>query len=178
MGAGASIESDVVSEVEARALVGERRWDQAAFDAKKDADGNVSAADLRAAIAAAVASRGDQGEALAAYYYQIEDEEQDEDEDEKRAVIVDFLLSTEHCATEDEATAKCTELFALLSSGDAPAQAAAEPLKKLAAATNLADAGGDSGNIFREADDSGLGGRLIDISEAIETRKKRKAPMI
>ena len=99
----------------------------------------------------------------------------DESEEEMKAAVTDFLVSTEHCADEDEATVKVTELFASLSAATPtdPETLHAE-LRILDATVNMA-ASADDERLFREKDDSGLGGRLVGIDEALSTRKKRKA---
>ena len=99
----------------------------------------------------------------------------DEEEAEKAEALTGFLVDSQLWSTEEEATAKCTELLDLLRpptkaveiSDDAPAV-------KLMDAPLKLDEGDDVGNIFKE-DESGLGGRLVDIGEAVDTRKKRKA---
>lgn len=87
-----------------------------------------------------------------------------------------FLVSCEYCASEEAAAAKADELLVALRPpavdvADAAAPSA-EPLKILSKSTSLAE--GES-KLFREADDSGLGGRLVDLGEALGDRKKRKA---
>ena len=98
----------------------------------------------------------------------------DESEEEMKAAVTDFLVSTEHCADEDQVTLKVTELFASLSAATPtdPATLDAE-LRVLDATVSLSASADD--RLFREKDDSGLGGRLVGIDEALSTRKKRKA---
>ena len=99
----------------------------------------------------------------------------DETEEEMREAVGEFLLSTGHCDSEDAAMAQVRELFASLTAAtpSEPAQLQAE-LKILDATVNMA-ASADDAKLFRDKDDSGLGGRLVDIDEALSTRKKRKA---
>ena len=74
----------------------------------------------------------------------------DETEEEMKAAVTEFLVSTEHCADEEEATAKVTELFASL-----PAATPADPetlqteLRILDATVNMA-ALTDDAKLFRE----------------------------
>uniref|UniRef100_A0A7S3TKC4 ABC transporter domain-containing protein n=1 Tax=Emiliania huxleyi TaxID=2903 RepID=A0A7S3TKC4_EMIHU len=103
--------------------------------------------------------------------------EGDEEQEAMEATVAEFLLSTEHVATEEEATAKCRELFAALScagAADAAETAAApEPeLKVLEQKTSIAES--DS-HLFRDVSKDELGGRLVDLDEALEVRRKRKA---
>mmetsp|Transcript_4739 Transcript_4739/g.15387 ORF Transcript_4739/g.15387 Transcript_4739/m.15387 type:complete len:578 (-) Transcript_4739:131-1864(-) len=103
--------------------------------------------------------------------------EGDEEQEAMEATVAEFLLSTEHVATEEEATAKCRELFAALScagAADAAETAAApEPeLKALEQKTSIAES--DS-HLFRDVSKDELGGRLVDLDEALEVRRKRKA---
>ena len=73
----------------------------------------------------------------------------DESEEEMKAAVSDFLVSTEHCADEDAAMVKVTELFASLSAatpGD-PATLNAE-LRILDATVSLAASADDK--LFRE----------------------------
>ena len=101
--------------------------------------------------------------------------EGDEEQEEIEGPLADFLMSCEHCGTEEEAAAKCAEIFAALNIGGSSSAAKdvsdAAP-KLLASKTSMAD--GDA-KLFRAEDDSGLGGKLVDISEALDNRKKRKA---
>ena len=99
--------------------------------------------------------------------------EGDEDQETMEVAVAEFLLSCEHCATEDEATTKCRELFAALSSvGMAdPSPADSSVPRMLESKTSLAE---QDAALFREGDDSGLGGRLVDLDEALDSRKKRK----
>ena len=102
--------------------------------------------------------------------------EGDESDDDKSEALSSFLISCEHCATEEQATATCSELMAALKPpsvdvSDAAEEASAAPLKLLSAPTSLADS---DAKLFGE-DESGLGGRLVAIDEAVDTRKKRKA---
>ncbi|KAL1508734.1 hypothetical protein AB1Y20_004829 [Prymnesium parvum] len=95
----------------------------------------------------------------------------EEDQETMRATLAAFLLSCDHCASEDEAVAKCAELFAALH----PAEEAAAPapqLRVLDKKTSLADA---DAHLFRDKAADQLGGRLVGLDEALETRKKRKA---
>ena len=59
--------------------------------------------------------------------------EGDEEQEAMEATVAEFLLSTEHVATEEEATAKCRELFAALSCAGAAdaAETAAAPEPEL-----------------------------------------------
>ena len=101
--------------------------------------------------------------------------EGDEDKDEMRDAVVQFLVSCECCPDDDAALAKCTELFAALGKFESnvePVDVSDAPLKLLSKTTTMADS---DNKLFREADDSGLGGRLVDIDEALDSRKKRKA---
>ncbi len=99
----------------------------------------------------------------------------DETEEEMKAAVTEFLVSTEHCADEDEATAKVTELFASLTAATpADPETLQTELRILDATVNMA-ALTDDAKLFREKDDSGLGGRLVGIDEALTVRKKRKA---
>jgi len=104
--------------------------------------------------------------------------EGDETEDEKSEAISSFLLSCEHCSSDEEAAAKCADLLAALKPplsavdiSDTPAADGSAPLKLLSAPTSMA--AGDA-KLFESEDTSGLGGRLVDISEALDSRKKRK----
>ena len=99
--------------------------------------------------------------------------EGDETEEEMKEAISEFLLSTGDCADEDAATAKVTELFASLSAATPDDPATLQTELKILDATVKMSAGDE--RLFREKDDSGLGGRLVDIDEALSTRKKRKA---
>ena len=103
--------------------------------------------------------------------------EGDEDEDEKSEALSGFLMSCDYCKSEEEASAKCADLLTALRpsvdvSDAAAAEADAAPLRLLGEKMSLADT--DS-KLFRAEDDSGLGGRLVDIDEALKGRKKRKA---
>ena len=73
----------------------------------------------------------------------------DESEEEMKAAVTDFLVSTEHCADEDEATIKVTELFASLSAATPtdPATLNAE-LRILDSTVSLAASADDK--LFRE----------------------------
>lgn len=102
--------------------------------------------------------------------------EGDEDEDEKREALEGFLVSCEHCSTEDEAAAKTKELLTALRPPavdvvDAPAADDADVPKLLSKATSLAES---DASLFA-GDQSGLGGRLVSMDEALGDRKKRKA---
>ena len=101
--------------------------------------------------------------------------EGDEELEEMQEAVTAFLISCEHCADEGSAIAKCTELFGELGlTGAAPAAPESdEPLKLLSKTTTMAE---DAGKLFR-GDESGLGGKLVDISEALDDRKKRKAAL-
>ena len=99
--------------------------------------------------------------------------EGDESEEEMKEAISEFLLSTGDCADEDAATAKVTELFASLSAATPDDAETLQSELKILDATVKMSAGDE--HLFREKDDSGLGGRLVDIDEALTTRKKRKA---
>ena len=109
------------------------------------------------------------------FSYVVDMLEGDEDDAEKAEALAGFLLSCEFCSSEEEATVKCTELLKALKPFDVSAgeSAPAEPaVRLLDAPTSLQD--GDA-KLFRTEDDSGLGGRLVDIDEALGDRKKRKA---
>jgi len=73
----------------------------------------------------------------------------DESEEEMKAAVSDFLVSTEHCADEDAAMVKVTELFASLSAATPadPATLNAE-LRILDATVSLAASADDK--LFRE----------------------------
>ena len=73
----------------------------------------------------------------------------DESEEEMKAAVRDFLVSTEHCADEDAAMVKVTELFASLSAATPadPATLNAE-LRILDATVSLAASADDK--LFRE----------------------------
>ena len=102
--------------------------------------------------------------------------EGDEDEDEKREALSAFLVSCDHCSTEEEAVAKTEELLTAIRPAtsvdvsDATATDDSVP-KLLAKTTTFAET---DESLF-SGDQSGLGGRLVDIDEALNTRKKRKA---
>ena len=99
----------------------------------------------------------------------------DEEEAEKAEALTGFLVDSQLWSTEEEATAKCTELLDLLRPPTKAVEISDEaPAVKLMDAPLKLDEGDDVGNIFKE-DESGLGGRLVDIGEAVDTRKKRKA---
>ena len=103
--------------------------------------------------------------------------EGDEEEQDMREAVHAFILSCGLCATEGAATAKVGELFSSLrsTSDERADNASSEALPKLLSSkTSLAD---QDAKLFREEDDSGLGGRLVDISEALTNRKKRKAEL-
>ena len=73
----------------------------------------------------------------------------DESEEEMKAAVTDFLVSTEHCADEDQVTLKVTELFASLSAATPtdPATLNAE-LRILDSTVSLAASADD--RLFRE----------------------------
>ena len=73
----------------------------------------------------------------------------DESEEKMKAVVAEFLVSTEHCADEDAAMVKVTELFASLSAATPadPATLNAE-LRILDATVSLAASADDK--LFRE----------------------------
>ena len=96
----------------------------------------------------------------------------DEEPEEMEAAVSDFLLSCEYCSSEEAALAKCKELFAELGVNKKVVDVSDSLPKMLASKTSMADA---DQHLFREKDDSGLGGRLVDIDEALNKRKKRKA---
>ena len=96
----------------------------------------------------------------------------DEEPEEMEAAVSDFLLSCEYCSSEEAALAKCKELFAELGVNKKVVDVSDSLPKMLASKTSMADA---DQHLFREKDDSGLGGRLVDIDEALDKRKKRKA---
>ena len=101
--------------------------------------------------------------------------EGDEDQETMEAAVAEFLLSCDHCATEDEAVAKCTELFAALKSSALAVEAevtAAPGLRILDQKVSIAEA---DAHLFRDTTKDELGGRLVDIDEALDSRKKRKA---
>lgn len=99
--------------------------------------------------------------------------EGDEDQETMEAAVADFLISCDHCATEDEATAKCRELFDALKASALASEAETEPeLRVLDQKVNMADT---DAHLFRDTTKDELGGRLVDLDEALETRKKRKA---
>lgn len=100
--------------------------------------------------------------------------EGDEDQETMEALVAEMLLSNDHVATEDEATTKCRALFAALSSAalamEAPAAPSAE-LRVLAQKTTFAES---DAHLFRDTAKDELGGRLLDLDEALDQRKKRK----
>ena len=73
--------------------------------------------------------------------------EGDEDQETMTTAVSDFLLSTEYCASEDEAMAKVTDLFAALKSSAAAEAEAPAALRVLDKKINMAedDAHLDSG---------------------------------
>ena len=70
---------------------------------------------------------------------------------------------------------KCSELFVAMGSSwkaNARVDESEAAVKLLDAPTSLAES---DEKLFRAKDDSGLGGKLVDLSEALDNRKKRKA---
>ena len=109
------------------------------------------------------------------FNYIVDMLEGDEERDEMQEAISDFLLSCEYVGTEDEAAGKCSELFVAMGSSwkaNARVDESEAAVKLLDAPTSLAES---DEKLFRAKDDSGLGGKLVDISEALDNRKKRKA---
>ena len=114
--------------------------------------------------------------------YIIDMLEGDEDDSEVTESLCSFLLSTEHCQTEEEAAAKCSVLLeALRMSDDAAAAAeaaapeASSACKLLDAKTSLADIGADEqgGSAFKHNSSAGW---MADPNRAIEeAMKERKA---
>ncbi len=101
----------------------------------------------------------------------------DEPQASKQKTLAEFLLATNLADDDDDAHAHAKLLVdaiapTLALAAESDAAAAADALTLLEAPTSLA--AGDA-SLFRDHDDSGLGGRLVDISEALATRKKRKA---
>ena len=106
--------------------------------------------------------------------YVIQMLEGDEDQETMEEAVKDFLLSCEHCATEDEAVTKCTELFASLkSSALAVEEEVAQEvgLRILNQKVSIAEV---DAHLFRDTTKDELGGRLVDLDEALDSRKKRK----
>ena len=100
--------------------------------------------------------------------------EGEEEETEKREALEGFLLSCGVVESEDEATVQCRKLLDALAPLAAQAVDLSDPgLKVLSKATTMAalDGGEDA---FREAGTE-LGGRLVSMDEALDSRKKRKA---
>ena len=103
----------------------------------------------------------------------------DESEREMTEAIAAFLVSCETAESSEAAVGACEGLFAALRAEGIgrPSGAEAEEdssAKLLNMKTSLK---GDDARLFRDEDDSGLGGRLVDISEALDDRKKRKAKL-
>lgn len=103
----------------------------------------------------------------------------DEAGDDLADALSSFLLSYEHCPNEEEAAGKARELIGAIypagcAAGGGAAGGGSTAPRLLSASVNLS-VGGDGAQLFKEAEEYELGGRLVGLAEAMEERKKRKA---